>query len=71
MSKKEDQFTIGVEGMSCQHCVKRVTDEIAAIEGVKNVDVSLVERSATVTADEIYRQEVVAAIERAGYRTRF
>ncbi len=70
MKEKDPKFIVGVEGMSCQHCVKRVTDEIAAIEGVKDVDVSLVEKSATVTADEIYRDEVAAAIERAGYRAR-
>jgi copper ion binding protein len=64
------EFTVGVEGMSCAHCVKRVHDEIEAISGVHKVDVSLEERSATVSADDIYRDEVTAAIERAGYRVR-
>ena len=41
-----------VYGMTCQHCVKAVTTALSRIEGVKKVDVSLEEHSATVHYDE-------------------
>jgi len=33
--------TIGIFGMTCMHCHKRVTDAIYKVNGVKSVDVSL------------------------------
>lgn len=44
--------TIGIFGMTCMHCHKRVTDAISKVNGVKSVDVSLEDKSATVEFDE-------------------
>ncbi|HCQ29550.1 MAG TPA: heavy metal-binding domain-containing protein [Flavobacteriales bacterium] len=41
-----------VEGMSCGHCVKGVTNAITSVDGVQDVSVSLENNSATVTFDE-------------------
>jgi copper chaperone CopZ len=32
----------GVTGMTCEHCVRAVTDELAALPGVRDVGVDLV-----------------------------
>ena len=40
-----------VTGMTCGHCVKAVTEEVAALPGVTGVDVDLESGRVTVTAD--------------------
>ncbi|TAN46363.1 MAG: heavy metal translocating P-type ATPase, partial [Candidatus Methanoperedens sp.] len=44
--------TIGIFGMTCMHCHKKVTDAISIVNGVKSVDVSLPNNCATVEFDE-------------------
>lgn len=59
---------ISVEGMSCMHCVKHVTDALNEINGVTNVNVSLDTKTATIEADDSVKDEAIkAAIEDAGY----
>ena len=62
-----------VAGLTCQHCVMSVTEEISEIAGVDSVDVILNDRSdgSTVTirsAREIAQDEISAAVTVAGYR---
>ncbi|MDF2880390.1 MAG: copper ion binding protein [Clostridiaceae bacterium] len=57
-----------VEGMSCMHCVKHVTDALNEVNGVSNVNVSLDTKTATIEAnDNVKDQDIKAAIEDAGY----
>jgi len=64
-TKKE--FT--VSGMSCGGCVQSVTKAIARLPGVRNVDVSLDKKAATVEYDDatIEPAAIIAAIEAAGF----
>lgn len=55
-----------IEGMSCQHCVASVTKALQAVPGVESAQVSLDEARATVSGNAA-RQELVDAVERAGY----
>ena len=59
---------IGVEGMSCQMCVKHVSEALSTIEGIEDVDVSLEEGIARYTqtgnVDDGFVREV---IREAGY----
>ena len=59
----------GVEGMSCGGCVQSVTRAIARLPGVRNVDVSLDKKAATVEYDvaTVEPASIVAAIEAAGF----
>lgn len=60
--------TFHVEGMSCDHCVKAVTEEVSAIGGVTAVDVDLATGTVAVTADPPVDPEAVrAAVDEAGY----
>ncbi|MBN9608469.1 MAG: hypothetical protein BGO26_19470 [Actinobacteria bacterium 69-20] len=65
------QNTYSVTGMTCQHCVNSVTEELSALDGVSKVDVFLVsggESTVQVTSDtELERSAVQAAVEEAGY----
>lgn len=68
----EQTVTIPVYGMSCEHCVKAVTDAINALKGVKNVEVSLEGKNAKVVYDdELTRvSELESAIIEEGYQVK-
>jgi copper chaperone CopZ len=59
-----------VTGMSCQHCVHAVTEELAGVGGVASVEVELLpggESLVTVTSDRpLAEQAFAAALEEAG-----
>lgn len=62
---------IDVDGMTCQHCVSSVTEELTALAGVADVRVELVAggtSTVTVHSDLPLPREVVhSAIAEAGY----
>lgn len=61
--------TYTVTGMTCQHCVSSVTEELSAVNGVTEVSVALETGAVTVTSDrELSRNEVLAAVDEAGYQ---
>jgi copper chaperone len=54
--------------MTCDHCVKAVTEEVTAIEGVQAVEVDLATGVVEVTGDpDPTRDQMVAAVDEAGY----
>lgn len=60
--------TLKIEGMTCQHCVKAVTEALAEVPGVDRiVDVSLEQKQAVVEgrADST---ALIAAVAEAGYQ---
>lgn len=61
---------IPVEGMTCIACLATVKKTLAAIDGVTDVRVSLVERSARVRFDSsrVSPARLVDAIDKLGYR---
>jgi copper chaperone len=57
-----------VEGMTCQHCVNAVTEEVSAIPGVTAVAVDLEGGQVSITSeDALTASDVAAAIDEAGY----
>jgi copper ion binding protein len=57
-----------VQGMTCQHCVMAVTEEVSEIAGVTGVVVDLESGAVTVTADTDPTVEAMtAAVDEAGY----
>ena len=57
-----------VTGMTCDHCVHAVTEEVSALEGVDDVAVDLDSGRLTVTSEqEIPYATVAAAVDEAGY----
>ena len=60
--------TYTVSGMTCDHCVRAVTDEVSKLRGVDTVDVDLGSGGVTLTSEErLDESEVRAAVEEAGY----
>ena len=69
-NKGEDSMEkiLKVEGMSCNHCVASVKKALEGIDGVREADVSLEDKSARVELDKDLADEVlVKAVEDAGY----
>jgi copper chaperone CopZ len=61
--------TYTVTGMTCQHCVSSVTEELTELAGVTGVAVELDSGAVTVTSErELDRAEVASAVTEAGYR---
>ena len=62
---------LSVSGMTCEHCVKSVTEELAEIYGVNGVDVKLnpegVSSVVVLSEAPLEKAHVAAAIEEAGY----
>lgn len=66
MSRTEATREYIVEGMTCEHCVRSVTEEVSEVAGVTGVDVELASGRLTVAgspSDEAVR----SAVAEAGY----
>lgn len=60
--------TFTVSGMTCEHCVASVKEEVSEIAGVSQVDVDLeTGRLVVVSPDPIDPAAVRAAVDEAGY----
>lgn len=62
---------IKVQGMTCDHCVNAVTDELNKISGVTGVNIALNTDAPTpvniVADDDISDADIKNAVEEAGY----
>ena len=60
--------TYTVAGMTCGHCVSSVTEEVANIPGVTDVQVDLGSGAVTITSETPVEETAVkAAVDEAGY----
>lgn len=63
----------GVVGMTCAHCVANVTEELSAVPGVREVEVTLVPGAVSVvrvrSAAAVDHEALRAAVVTAGYST--
>ena len=60
---------LAIRGMTCEHCVKRVTKALEEVPGVQQVEVSLATNSAEVDYDEGITSiaTLIEAVTDAGY----
>lgn len=69
--KEENKMvkTLDIEGMMCAHCQSHVQKALEGVAGVTQVDVSLEENRATVTAaPEVEDQTLIDAVTESGYK---
>ena len=59
--------TYTVSGVSCDHCVKAVSDEVSGVSGVESVQINLDTKAVVVRGDELDDAAIRAAIDEAGY----
>jgi len=60
---------LNVAGMSCEHCKMAVTNAVSALDGVKDVEVSLENNTASVEFEEskLLLETIRQAIQAQGY----
>ena len=61
-----DAITLQVEGMSCGHCIRAVTNAITALDQGAKVDVDLAAKR-VVAQTSLSRTAVVRAVEEEGF----
>jgi copper chaperone len=59
--------TYVVSGMTCDHCVLSVTEEVVEVAGVDGVSVDLASGALQVTGDGFIDGAVKSAVAEAGY----
>ena len=59
--------TYAVSGMTCEHCVRSVTEEVSEVPGVESVDVDLASGRLVVHGDGVDAAAIRAAVDEAGY----
>jgi copper ion binding protein len=59
--------TYTVAGMTCDHCVMSVREEVGEIAGITDIDVDLTTGRLTVAGENISDEAVKAAVAEAGY----
>ncbi|MDD3958507.1 MAG: cation transporter, partial [Candidatus Izemoplasmatales bacterium] len=66
----KEQYT--VKGMTCAACQHSVETKVATLEGVKNVNVSLLGKSMVVEYDDesVSSKSIIAAVSQAGYQAK-
>jgi copper chaperone CopZ len=69
-SNAAQELRFDVDGMTCAHCQKAITDEVGKVAGVATVNVDLDDALVTVRGAELAEQVVRDAIFLAGYEAR-
>lgn len=69
MFEKTTTVVLTVDGMSCEHCSKRVEETLKALKGVKSAVVDLTANTATVVflSSKVSPEQMAEAICNAGY----
>jgi copper chaperone len=59
--------TYAIDGMTCEHCVRSVTEEVAEVPGVARVEVDLRSGRMVVQGTAVDDAAIRAAVDEAGY----
>jgi copper chaperone len=59
--------TYSISGMTCQHCVTSVREEVSEVAGVDGIDIDLASGRMTITGNGYDDAAIRAAVAEAGY----
>ena len=62
---QKGKITVVIDGMSCEHCKKRVEQALSALGAAANVE--LKKKRAIIDGDLLTDEQIVGAITDAGY----
>jgi copper chaperone CopZ len=65
--EQQTEATYRVEGMTCDHCVLSVREEVEGVAGVHGVDVDLESGRLVVRGGGFSDEQITAAVTEAGY----
>jgi uncharacterized membrane protein YraQ (UPF0718 family)/copper chaperone CopZ len=68
MGGERQGMELAVEGMTCSHCVRMVTDALRSVPGVTEARVTLATGRAHVEGEKLDRDDLKKAVEDVGYR---
>lgn len=63
----DNTVKLGIEGMHCDACVRRVTNALAGVDGVKVEAVSVGSAKVAFDAAKTTPGQIVAAVDRIGF----
>lgn len=63
-----EQIQLNISGMSCASCVGRIEKALTKLGGVEQASVNLATETATVSGHSLVPQQLIAAVEKAGYQ---
>jgi copper chaperone len=63
----DDARRYTVRGMTCEHCVASVREEVYEVPGVTGVDVDLASGAIQVRGEDFTDEAIKAAVDEAGY----
>lgn len=63
-----EQIQLNISGMSCASCVGRIEKTLMKVPGVQQASVNLASETAIVSGFELAPQQLIAAVEKAGYQ---
>jgi copper chaperone len=66
MSQNDNRREFSVKGMTCEHCVLSVIEEVSEVPGVEHVDVDLA-AGRLVVRGNVTDEAVSTAVSEAGY----
>ncbi len=61
------EIILKVEGMSCSHCEKAVSDAVLKLSGVTEVVISLSEKTVKVLGENLNKALIETTIDNQGY----
>lgn len=64
----ENMTKLNIVGMSCMHCVKVVTEALAAVKGVEGTPQVTLDSGSAQVAGYASPEELIAAVKEAGYQ---
>ena len=67
MNTSTRQFTLNIQGMTCRSCVAHVERALRTVAGVDAACIDLSAKTAVVTGNDIESNELIEAVEEAGY----
>lgn len=59
MFSKNLEIKIKIDGMSCSHCVSKVTSALKNIDGVKKVNVDLAKKQVTIISNKKLDEKII------------
>lgn len=68
ITRENNMIALKIEGMSCMHCVKTVTEALSSVTGVAGTPQVTLDPGEAVVEGDASPEALVAAVEDAGYK---
>jgi copper chaperone CopZ len=63
-----ESLSVKIDGMNCQHCVKRVQQYLSSLDGIYNLNVKVGEATLDYDKNKISPEQIKQTIVKSGYK---